>query len=168
MEENKLVEPKIIAYEYLLNYFGEDTFNDKKVLGASISIAIKPFVDGKEVRFTHEPKCERYYLSDIFNVSFNRDKIFIVKKDDIADSLFRSVNHWDEIIHEVVGYTLDHEGGILPYEKRKDMPEQFQNLHCSIPLNVSEKVFRDFISSNLDEFDIPDNIKAQVPAVSYI
>lgn len=55
-----------------------------------------------------------------------------------------------------------------PEELLKDLPEEFKNMPCSTPMEVSESEFKDFLSNDINEFDISDNKKAQVPSVSYI
>ena len=78
IEKNEL---KTIAYEYLFNYFGGDVFNGRIITGASIQLAIRAYKDGKEVKFKEEPNKDGYYYNENFKVSFDKDKLFIVKKD---------------------------------------------------------------------------------------
>lgn len=163
----KPIEPKTLAYDYLFNYFGKDTFKGKIIVGASIQLAIRAYKDKQEIRFMEEPKYESNYFCDNYQVSFDREKLFFIKKNLKVDNLFRIAFGWDNIESEVVGYTLDFID--TPPEKiLKDLPEQFKNIPCSTPMEVSENEFRNFLSNNIDEFDISDNKNAQVPAVSYI
>lgn len=168
----KATEPKIIVYDYLFNYFGKDTFDGKIILGACVQLAIRAYIDDTEVKFTEEPKCylidKSYaFFNEIFNVSFDREKLFTIHKKLIVDKLFRSVFGWNKIVPEVVGYTLDCLD-VIPNEIMKDMPEQFKNLPCSSPMEVSEKDFREFLSKHIDDFDILDNVNAQVPSILFI
>jgi len=163
----KPAEPKIIVYDYLLNYFGGDTFKGKIIMGACVQLAIKAYKDSEEVKFTEEPKYENIFFSEIYNVSFDKEELFSIQKNLMVENLFRIVFGWDKIESEVVGYTLDYLD-VMPDEIMKDMPEQIKNLPCSSPMEVSEEDFRGFLSMHMKDFDISDNVNAQVPSVSYI
>lgn len=165
----KPAQPKTIVYDYLFNYFGKDTFKGKIITGACVQLAISAYKDGKEVKFTKEPSCENIYLCDVYQVSFDREKIFFVEKYLKTENIFRIAFGWDKIEAEVVGYTLDSlDETSWPAEIMKDVPEEFKNLPCSSPNEVSEMDFRKFLSTHIDDYDISDNINAQVPSVSFI
>lgn len=161
---------KTIAYDYLFNYFGGDTFKGKIITGACVTLAIRPFKDGKEVKFEEkiEPSTHGKYLSEVFYVSFDRNKLFEVNRNLYADNLFRLVLGFDEIKSEIVGYGLDYYEG-----KSKDIfPDldlkEFDDMPVSSVMAVTETEFRDFLSNHIDDFDMSDNQKAQVPSVSFI
>lgn len=127
IKENEL---KTIAYDYLFNYFGKDIFKGKIITGACVQLAIKAYKDGKEVKFTEEPKANNRFYCDNFKVSFDTDKLYIIEKDIIVDKLYRIIYGWDKIDYEVIGFTLDYLD-VLPDEVIKDMPKQFKKLPCS-------------------------------------
>lgn len=165
MAENK----KIIVYDYLFNCFGGKRHNGKVVLGASVELAIHVYKNGQEIKFQEkEPDAvQGRYLCEAYEVSFDREKLFVVQKNIKIDNLFRIVYGWDRIEAEVVGYTLDYL--TKPDEEiEKLLPEEFKGMPYSTPEEVSEQVFKTFLKDNLDDFDISDNIKAQVPSVRYI
>lgn len=162
--ENKL---KTIAYDYLFNYFGGDTYDGKVIVGASVQLAIKAYKNGKEIKFSEEPKHYKMYWYDIFSVSFCKKNAFIVEKNLIMDNLFRFVYGFDEIKAEVIGYSLDYSSS-LSEEQEINMPKEFCDLPCSTPMEVTEEVFKQFIMSHKEDFDITDNKNAQVPSFSFI
>ena len=166
--KNPETEPKTIAYDYLFNYFGGDKFKEKIITGACVQLAIWAYKEGKEVKFMEEPKPikERYYC-DIYKVSFDREKLFVMEKDLRMDNLFRIVYGWDRIEAEVVGYTLDYLDE-LPEEARRILPDELKDFPCSSLMEVTEDEFRDFVGRHLDDFDISDNINAQVPSIAFI
>ena len=100
-------EPKTLAYDYLFNYFGKKTFKGKIILGASIQLGIRVYKNKQEVKFSEEPKYQNNYLSDVYEVSFEREKMFRIEKNLGVENLLRIVFGWDNIQSEVVGYTLD-------------------------------------------------------------
>lgn len=160
-------EFKTIAYDYLFNYFGGDTYRGKIITGACLQLAIKAYKDGKEIKFVKEPKYNDIYWCDNFRVSFDREKVFVVKKNLKVDNLFRLVYGFDKIEAEVIGFTLDFLSSLSESEK-KDLPKELQDFPCSEPMEVTEEAFKHFIMSHKDDFDISDNINAQVPSVSFI
>lgn len=163
----KPVEPKTLAYDYLFNYFGKDTFKGKVIAGACIQLAIKAYKGGKEVKFTEEPCYNGIYLCSVYQVCFDRDSLFRIEKRMKKDDILRIAFGWDCIKAEIAGYTLDY-FDLLPDEIRKDLPEQLKDFPSSTPMEVTEEEFKSFLISHIDEFDITDNINAQVPSVSYI
>lgn len=160
-------KPSTLAYDYLFNYFGGDMFKDKKITGASVQLAIRVYKNGEEIKFIQEPRTKGTYLCDVYKVSFDREKLFTVTKDVKRDNLLRIVYGWDEIKAEVVGYSLDYESKFNE-EQLKDMPEVMKNFPVSEAMEVTEEEFKDFLSKHLDDFDMKDNINAQVPSISYI
>lgn len=158
---------KTIAYEYLFVYLGGDKFQDKIITGASVNLAIRVYKAGEEIKFTEETSYHGKDLSDVFRVSYDRHHQFTVTKNLLVDNLFRLKYEWDKIEAEVVDYILDY-ADTLPEEIRERLPEPLKSLPCSSPMEVSEKEFRDFIKAHIDDFDISDNINAQVTSVSFI
>lgn len=161
---------KTVAYDYLFNYFGGDTFNGKIITGVAITLAIRPLRNGKEVKFKDktEPSTHEKYFCDVFDVSFDRENLFIIKRNLYIDNLFRIVFGFDEIKYEIIDFTLDYfEGKTREVFPNLDIKE-IDNLPVCTPMNVSEAEFRNFISSHIDDFDISDNQKAQCPSVSFI
>lgn len=167
--EKSTKEPKrTIAYDYLFNYFGEDTFNEKMITGATIQLAIRVYKSGKEIKFIEEPQYEGAYLYQVFKVTFDRNKLFTVQRNLKVDNIFRLVFGWDLIEAEVIGYTLDYLDEGLSGEIKKGISEKFKNWSYSFPMEVSEREFSDFLIRNLDGFDISDNKSAQVPSTAFI
>lgn len=171
----KPLEPKRLAFDYLFNYFGKDTFRGKVIMGACVRLAIRVYKDEKEVKFTDEPNCKGISLHRIYTVSFDREKLFCVHKNYNAEKLFCTVFLWDKIEYEVDGYTLDYEDPLseallndITDEMSEDEKILFLSFPCASPMEVSEKDFRYFLSSHIDDFDISDNVSAQVPSISYI
>lgn len=169
MNEEKVKEPKTIVYDYLFNYFGGDSFKDKIILGAGIRLAIRAYKDGEEIKFVEneEPKYKDIFYNENYNVLFDREKLFVIEKNLIVDNLFRIVKGWDKIEAEIDGYFLDYLSH-LPEEVEKDLPEDLKGFPCSEPMDVSEEEFRTFLREHLNDFDISDNRRAQVPSVSFI
>lgn len=163
-------EPKTIVYDYLFNYFGGDTFKGKTICGASVQLAIRAYKDGKEVKFTEEPKCKNQFLCDIYKLSFDREKLITIRKDIMVELIFRSFCGWDKIEVEIAGYVLDYYDDMPDNVKEitKDLPENLRNLPCSFPMEVTEEEFKEFLGGHLDDFDISDNKNAQVPSVSFV
>lgn len=160
---------KTVAYDYLFNYFGNATYNGRHITGASISIAIRVYKDGKEVKFedSKEPTTNGRYLCDIFDVSFDRDKLFVIERNLYVDNLFRLVFDFEKIEVEIVGFYLDYLIG-SGKDYVPDLPDEIANLPMSEPMEVSEEDFKKFLSDNINDFDIPDNKHAQCPSVSFI
>lgn len=135
-----------LVYDYSFNYFGTSTFAGKRVTGTRIELAIHVYKDGKEVVFSEEPctpngKC----LCQVFTVSFCRENLYVVTRDLLVDNLFRIVYGWDKISAEIMGYYIDIQNGF--------------------PENVTERQFKEFLLKEQDEFDIVDNVKAEVLAM---
>ena len=153
---------KTIVYDYLFNYFGEDSYKGKIITGAGMRLAIKAYKNGEEIKFTKEPsKCLdkngfSCYWNYIFTVSFDKEKIYTISKNEKAEKLFCLRDKYDKIEAEVVGYFLDFITS-LP----DDTP-------CSEPMDVSKEEFVEFIKQHIQDFDISDNIVAQVPSVMFV
>lgn len=160
-------EKKTIVYDYLFNYFGGDKFKDKIIVGACMQVAIKVFKDRNEVKFMNEPCCDHICLSDVFEVSFDRKDLFVIHKNAAVSEFLCSYFNWDSIEAKCVGYTLDY---VVPTPEnlRSLLPDSFDNIFTAESMEVTEQEFRKFLSSHLDDFDITDNINAQVPSVSFI
>lgn len=168
-EENKEPEePHAVAYSYLFNYFGNDTYKGEKVTGAAIDIAIRFFKDGKEILFKKQApsvkvksKSELFgerittiYASELIDVSFDRKKLFNIEPQLEKLMLYKEKIGCDDITCEVVSFNLD------------VLDKNFQ--FVSEPQKVAEEDFREFLQRNVDEFDIRDNVHAQCPSVEYI
>lgn len=164
---HKPIEPKSIAYDYLFNYFGDNKFKGNIISGACLQIAIRAYKDGREIKFIEEPKYNNYYFDDIYQVSFDRERLYHIERRELIDNIFCLIYGWDEIKAEIIGYTLDYLD-LPPVEILKDLPKPFCSLPSSTPQEVTEEEFRTFLINNIDEFDISDNINAQVPSISYI
>lgn len=172
---------KRIAYDYLFNYFpksydsgnseSKDTYDGKLVAGASITLCIKAYKDGEEMLFDEKKEVSENgkYLSDVFEVSFDREQLFVVKKNLMVDNIFRLMRGWDRIEAEVVNYSIDTFAGTLAdMPNMKDVVDELGNMPVSEPNSVSEEQFRNFLSSHKDGFDISDNEYAQVPSYSFL
>lgn len=158
---------KTIAYDYLFNYFGKDVFKGEVITGASVQLAIKAYKNGKEVKFEEEPKVNNYDYSDIFKVSFDIDKLYIIEKDIRADKMFCINYGWDNIDYEIIGFSLDYLDK-LPDGFEEKLPVQFRGFPCSAPMEVSKEEFETFLKGHIKDFNISDNINAQVPSISFI
>ena len=136
-------------------------------MGACVQLAIKVYKDGKEIKFNEEPHYENFDLTNIYSVTFDRKDMYIIQKNIRMDNLFRILFGWEKIESEVVGYTL-HYLDVMLDELIKEMPEQFKDIPCASPMEVSEEEIKGFLSVHIEDFDIPNNVKAQVPSVSFI
>lgn len=161
IKENEL---KTIAYDYLFNYFSKDTFKGKIITGASIQLAIKAYKDEKEVKFKEEPKAKNRYYCDNFKVSFDTDKLYVVEKDIIVDNLYRIIYGWDKIDYKVIGFSLDY----LDESPNEELKELLKGIPCSAQMEVSKEEFEIFLKEHIEDFNIKDNINAQVPSISFI
>lgn len=163
-----MAKNKRIAYSYLFNYFGCDEYNGRTVNGSGITLNIRPYKNGREVLFEKDDEVSTNgrYLSDVFNVSFDRQNQFIIKKNLQMDNLFRLVFGWERIEASVIEYELDVICGTVGDEKN-DLPENFHNIPVSEPVVVSKEEYRKFLISHADDFDISDNRCAQVPSVMF-
>lgn len=183
MERNikmELNKTKTVAYDYTFNYFGGDKYNGKIVTGASITLAIRCYKDDIEVKFDEaEPHIEflnagkkvRKWLNSVFDISIDRKDVFKISRNLYVDNLFKLMCGYDIIKYDIVGYSLNVAVGLLndtnPSLAQK-LPKEFQDLPVCEPVEVTEGVFREFISSHIDDFDISDNKKAQCLSVSFI
>lgn len=160
---------KRIAYDYLFNYFGGDKQDGKLINGAVITLNIRAYKDGKEVLFEEgkEPKTHGKYLSNIFDVCFDRENQFTIKRNLQTDNLFRLVFGWERIEASVIAYHLDVVVGRIGDEKENGLPEEFQNLPIAEPMAVTEEIYRKFLADHVGDFDISDNKQAQVPSVTF-
>lgn len=165
--EDETRKPKIIAYDYLFNYFGKDSFKEKIISGASIQIAFRVYKNGNEVKFTEEPMAGESYLCDILCVSFDKDALYLIKKDTVIEKLFCTMYGWDKIEIGIIGFSLDYYTKI-PDDLRDTLPDCIKNLPCSTNMEVSEEEFKKFLKGHLADFDISDNVSAQVPSVSFV
>jgi len=167
--KSETVATKTIVYDYMFNYFGGDKFKEKIITGASILLAVHVYKDGEEIKFQEEkePGENNLYLCDVFQVSYDRELFYTIKRNTLNDTLFRLTFGWDEIQYEVAGYELTYESAWTE-EELKDMPEIMKNLPISAVMEVTEEEFKEFLSRHADDFDIRDNINAQVPSVSYM
>lgn len=162
-----LKKPKVIAYDYLFNYFGGDSFNGKVIRGACVELAIHAYKNNEEIRFESEPRAKNRFYNEIFNIFFDTTEIFLIRKNIFIDNLFRIIYGWDSIEAEVVGYSLDYYCSLSESE-RNNLPDEVKELPCSTPMEVTEKEFKDFLTSHLNDFDISDNKPAQVPSIRFI
>lgn len=159
---------KRIAYDYSFNYFGGDTYDGKIVNGASISLNIRPYKKGMEILFADgdEVAAADKYLNNVYKVSFDREKQFVIEKNLLMDNLFRRFYGWDRIHADVIRYSLDVITGQVK-DEANDLPSQFQNIPVAEPVVVTEEEFRTFLDFHKNDFDIDDNKDAQVPSVIF-
>lgn len=167
MNDIKKSKLKTIAYEYLFNYFGGDVFKGKIITGASIQLSIKAYKDGKEVKFEKEPNKDGCYYDKNYKVSFDKDKLFVIKKNTEVDKFYRTVYGWDKIEYEIIGYCLDYLDK-APKDFIEKIPTEFRDLPFSTSMMVSKEEFEAFLRTHIDDFNISDNINAQVPSVIFI
>lgn len=175
-EENcQPAEPKTIVYDYLFNYFGGDKYKGKIITGASIKLAICAYKNGKEVGFAAEPHVlnahdKKIYYNQIYNISFDREHLYIIQKNTEVYNLFCLTYGWEKIEAKVVGYALE-----CPYQLKEDenelfedLPEELKDFPCTAPMPVTAEDFKDFLIAHLDDFDISDNINTQNLGVDFV
>lgn len=161
-------EAKTLVFDYLFNYFGCGKFKGNVITGACVRLAIRAYRNGQEVKFTEEPCIDnRAYYCEIYDVAFDREKLFTVTKNLYIDNLFRIVYGFDKIEAQVVGYSLDKLTG-RSADFINNCPKELADFPVSEEIIVSEDEFRKFLSDHLDDFDISDNKKAQIPSVSFM
>ncbi len=160
---------KTIVYDYLFNYFGKQKFKGEIITGGSINIAIRVYMNSKEVKFEKDVELSTHgnSLFDVFDVSVDRETVFKIKRNLYVDNLFRLVYGFDKIEADVIGYSLDVYEGLAKDLLSVDLPKDFENFPVSKPIEVSKDVFTQFILNNIDDFDIPDNHKAQCGGAEY-
>lgn len=165
------MKKKRIAYDYTFNYFGGDTKDGHVVNGASITLNIRAYKNGQEVLFADGDEVTTHgkYLNNVFDISFDREHQFVIKKNLQMDNLFRLAFGWDRIEASVIGYDFDIVIGTVGELDGPDcgLPKEFLSVPVADPVKVSEKEFRSFLAAHADEFDIPDNKYAQVPSVLF-
>lgn len=87
------------------------------------------------------------------------------------DNLFKLICGYDKIKYDIVGYSFDVMIGLIKDTDplfAKTLPTEWQNTpNCEL-VEITENVFKEFILSHIDDFDISDNKKAQCPSVSFI
>lgn len=162
---------KRIAYDYLFNYFGDDMYEGKPVSGASILLNIRVYKGNEEILFDEdkEPCVNGKYLFHVFNISFDREELFMIKRNLSMDNLFRRMFNCDRIEAEIVKYSLDtYSGTVKNLDCGKEFPKEIQDMLVSESNIVSEEEFRAFLVSHKDDFDISDNKPAQVPSVAWL
>lgn len=160
-------EPKALAYDYLFNYFGGDKLNGKVITGASVSVAIRPYKNGSEIKFVgnepslrverpsrlcEDPIMQKYWLCDLLSISFDRENLFTMRVDEVLKALFLHEMGWDDIKFEVVARELDY----------------LESEYISVPFEPSESEWNDFLRAHLDDFDIEDNSSAQCLSCRWI
>ena len=163
-------QPSTLVYEYLFNYFGGDKFKNKVIKGASVQLAIRVYKDGEEIKFLEEPCINNTWLCSVFSVSFDREKLYTIKRNVFKDNLLRLEFGWDEIKAKVVGYSFSYESEWTEEQLRdmSDMPDFIKELPVCEVMEVTESEFTEFVAGHIEDFDISDNVNAQVPSVSYV
>lgn len=160
--------PGTLVFGHMFNYFGRDTLNGKTVAGATLDVAVRIYKEGREVVFVDEPAPQNgKQLSNVFRVSFDREKIYAIEKDLQIDNIFRLAHGWDEIHAEVVGFNLDFAGEV-DSELEDALPEEHKGFPYIYSEKVSQNDFEEFLTSHADDFDISDNTCAQVLSFSLI
>lgn len=165
-----------VGYDYTFNYFGKGTLTGKPVNGASVTLNIRAYKDGKEVLFEENDELaipihgsdENYYLDEAYNIYFDNDKLFVVIRNEPIYNMFIDAYGWDRIEAEVIGYSLDVVvGRTRDYLEGEDLPEEFLDAPMAEPVPVDKDTFLSFLELFKDDFDISDNKPAQVPSVVF-
>lgn len=167
MLPEKLKTPKTYLACYMFNYFGGDSVGDKVIDGATIDIAFRPYKNEKLVQFCNEEETRAYftfpsriidggrketvYLSDLVNVSYDRDKCYIVTRNDELIKMVCDYFGWDRINIEVEDVSLS-------YKESEYMSAIYQ---------CGKEIFEEFLLSHSDDFDIADNLNAQCPTYGW-
>lgn len=169
MEATKEAKKGTLVYTYLFNYFGKNKFNEKTITGAAIDLAIKVIKNNEVIEFTEEVNISGWYLSDIYTVSYDREKYYQITEDSQIKDLMKTGLKADNIEYSIVGYGLDYLSRFgLGEEIEKALPIEMRNMPVSESMEVTKDVFEKFLGANVDEFDISDNRHAQVPSYSII
>lgn len=74
---------------------------------------------------------------------------------------------WDKIEYEILGYALDYLDE-APKDLIEELPVKFRNIPYSATMEVSKEEFETFLGTHIEDFNISDNINAQVPSVIFI
>lgn len=163
------MEKGTLSYTYLFNYFGKNKFKEKIITGAAIDLAIKVIKDNKALEFAEEINISGRYLSDIYTVSYDKEKCYQITENPQIKDLMKICLDADNIEYSIVGYSLDYLSGFgLGEEIEKELPPEIRNMPVSEPMQVTKEEFEKFLLSNVEEFDISDNKHAQVPSYSII
>ena len=166
-ENSNDTRPRVYTASFLFNYFGGDYVGDKKIVGAGVDVAFRPYKKGQLVKFCSEKETyftiekesriigirkEEIYLQDAVNVSFDREKL--VKLTIHKDVVRTICEHfgWDKLDISISEYELD-------YEERK---------YVSAPWYCGKDTFERFLSSHKEDFDISDNRNAQCSSYGWL
>ena len=90
--------------------------------------------------------------------------MYVVEKDIIVDNLYRIIYGWDKIDYKVIGFSLDY----LDESPNEELKELLKGIPCSAQMEVSKEEFEIFLKEHIEDFNIKDNINAQVPSISFI
>ncbi len=167
MVKRRQKEPKTMVYDFLFQYSGGDTFNGSVILGASIRLAVRVYKDGEEIKFVEEPECDNTYFGNIFKVSIDREKVFAIEKNVYIENLFCKHYGFERIETEAIGYTFDQLYS-FPKSEGRPTPRYLEGVPCAETIEISEDEFREFICLHIEDFDIPDNMNVQAPAVAFV
>ena len=169
MEVKKEAKRGTLVYTYLFNYFGKNKFDEKTITGAAIDLAIKVIKDNEVMEFTKEINISDRYLSDIYTVSYDREKYYQITENLQIKNFIKSSLKADNIEYSIVGYSLDYLSRFgLGEEIEKCLPIEIRNMPVSESIEVTKDEFEKFLGANVDEFDIIDNRHAQVPCYDII
>lgn len=176
-----LVTKGVIVYDYLFNYSGSNRFMDRNICGAGVQVAVHAYDnDGREILFDSEPKIDCIGYNSTYDVVFDREKLFHVKRDDTICNMFCVRHHWSRIGYDIYGYFLEclcdksvRDRIVSGLEEKFEqegliLPEIISTLPVSEPVSVTESVFRTFLSERIPWFDTLDNCVAQVPSVRFV
>lgn len=159
-----VVKNKRVAYNYLFNCRDND---NTAVVGASVLLDIRPFKHDEEILFedAKEPSVKGCYLSDVFSMSFDPEKMLVIQKNPNTEKLFCDAYGWDHIGASAFDFALEIITG-----KASDyvaLPDDFKDLPIQEPINVSQFEFMAFLKAHRDDFDIADNKPAQVSGICF-
>lgn len=158
--------PKTYIASYMFNYFGGDHIGDKKITGACVDVAFRPYKDKELVQFTKdaEPmvieevpsrvigtRKNVFTLSDVVNVSFDRNEIVKLTINSDIMKRFMAYYGWSMVEVSIHDYELDYEVANGLYE----------SWYCG------KETFESFLKSHADDFDISDNRNADCPAYGW-
>lgn len=146
---------KVINYEYVFNYDGDEMFRKQRVLGASIDVEFRGYKNGKEVSLLMgdgemEKTKGSITLSDLVHVRFDRSKLYVIEPVEELVKELKEELDLDEIRAEASAFSLtieESEGHVTS-------------------MQVQKSAFFQFIWKDVDGFDISDNKSAQV--TSYV
>ena len=156
-----------IVCDHTFNYFGSDMLNGKRIIGAGVTLAVKVYKNGTELLFKEgaEPKAGNRYLSDVHEVSLNKNGQLVVTKNLFVESLFKDAYGWDKVEANITGYFINISCESNGWEEK--LPAAFENSPVSESVTMTEQSFTDFLTHNKNDFGTSNDKQAQAPCIRF-